>query len=91
MNILTWTILKKTQMLNGCETFAFKYISISCHCMKGRGVNSTCPFSFVSKMLCRASKSFDNLCSTFIIYIICRIDLFTADTFQSKKEGNDKE
>ena len=26
MNILTWTILKKTQLLNGCETFAFKYI-----------------------------------------------------------------
>ena len=26
-NILTWTILKKTQILNGCETFAFKYIS----------------------------------------------------------------
>ena len=26
MNILTWTILKKTQILNGCETFAFKYI-----------------------------------------------------------------
>ena len=25
MNILTWTILKKTQILNGCETFAFKY------------------------------------------------------------------
>ena len=25
MNILTWTLLKKTQMLNGCETFAFKY------------------------------------------------------------------
>ena len=28
MNILTWTILKKTQILNGCETFAFKYIYI---------------------------------------------------------------
>ena len=27
MNILTWTILKKTQILNGCETFAFKYIT----------------------------------------------------------------
>ena len=27
MNILTWTILKKTQILNGCETFAFKYRS----------------------------------------------------------------
>ena len=26
MNILTWTILKKTHILNGCETFAFKYI-----------------------------------------------------------------
>ena len=26
MNILTWTILKKTQILNGCDTFAFKYI-----------------------------------------------------------------
>ena len=26
MNILTWTILKKTQIVNGCETFAFKYI-----------------------------------------------------------------
>ena len=26
MNILTWTILKKTQILNGCETFGFKYI-----------------------------------------------------------------
>ena len=26
MNILTWTILKKTQILNGCETFALKYI-----------------------------------------------------------------
>ena len=25
MNNLTWTILKKTQILNGCETFAFKY------------------------------------------------------------------
>ena len=25
MNILTETILKKTQILNGCETFAFKY------------------------------------------------------------------
>ena len=25
MNILTWAILKKTQILNGCETFAFKY------------------------------------------------------------------
>ena len=28
MNILTWSILKKTQILNGCETFAFKYMSI---------------------------------------------------------------
>ena len=28
MNILTWTILKNTQILNGCETFAFKYICI---------------------------------------------------------------
>ena len=26
INILTWTILKKIQILNGCETFAFKYI-----------------------------------------------------------------
>ena len=26
MNSLIWTILKKTQILNGCETFAFKYI-----------------------------------------------------------------
>ena len=26
-NILTWTILKKIQILNGCETFAFKYIT----------------------------------------------------------------
>ena len=26
MNILTWTILKKTQIVNGCETFAFKYM-----------------------------------------------------------------
>ena len=26
-DILTRTILKKTQILNGCETFAFKYIS----------------------------------------------------------------
>ena len=26
INILTWTILKKTQILNGCKTFAFKYI-----------------------------------------------------------------
>ena len=26
MNILAWTILKNTQILNGCETFAFKYI-----------------------------------------------------------------
>ena len=26
MKILTWTILKKTQIFNGCETFAFKYI-----------------------------------------------------------------
>ena len=26
MNSLTWAILKKTQILNGCETFAFKYI-----------------------------------------------------------------
>ena len=26
MNILTWTILKKAQILNGCETFAFKYM-----------------------------------------------------------------
>ena len=26
MNILTWTILKKAQVLNGCETYAFKYI-----------------------------------------------------------------
>ena len=26
MNILTWIILKKTQILNGCKTFAFKYI-----------------------------------------------------------------
>ena len=25
INILTWTILKKIQILNGCETFAFKY------------------------------------------------------------------
>ena len=24
-HILTWTILKKIQILNGCETFAFKY------------------------------------------------------------------
>ena len=27
MNILAWTILKNTQILNGCETFAFKYIN----------------------------------------------------------------
>ena len=27
-NILTWTILKKIQILNGCETFAFKYICL---------------------------------------------------------------
>ena len=26
LNILIWTILKKTQILNGCKTFAFKYI-----------------------------------------------------------------
>ena len=26
LNVLTWTILKKIQILNGCETFAFKYI-----------------------------------------------------------------
>ena len=26
MKILTWTILKKTQIFKGCETFAFKYI-----------------------------------------------------------------
>ena len=26
MKILTWTILKKTQIFNSCETFAFKYI-----------------------------------------------------------------
>ena len=26
MNILTWTMLKKKQILHGCETFAFKYI-----------------------------------------------------------------
>ena len=26
MNILTGTMLKKTQISNGCETFAFKYI-----------------------------------------------------------------
>ena len=24
-NILTWTILKKIQISNGCETFAFTY------------------------------------------------------------------
>ena len=34
MNILTWTILKKTQILNGCETFAFKYISVVFHYFK---------------------------------------------------------
>ena len=28
MDILTWTILKKTQILNGCKTFAFKYIHV---------------------------------------------------------------
>ena len=28
INILTWTILKKIQILHGCETFAFKYIYI---------------------------------------------------------------
>ena len=26
MNILAWSILKKTQILNGCEIFAFKYM-----------------------------------------------------------------
>ena len=26
INILTWTILKKRQILNGCKTFAFKYM-----------------------------------------------------------------
>ena len=25
INILTWTILKKIQILNGCDFFAFKY------------------------------------------------------------------
>ena len=30
MNILTLSILKKTQILNGCETFAFKYIFSLC-------------------------------------------------------------
>ena len=30
MNILTWTKLNKAQILNGCETFAFKYM-----CKKG--------------------------------------------------------
>ena len=29
INSLTWAILKKTQLLNGCETFAFKYINES--------------------------------------------------------------
>ena len=29
MNILTWAILKKTKILNGCETFAFKYIKLA--------------------------------------------------------------
>ena len=29
MNILTSTILQKTQILNGCETFAFKYILLT--------------------------------------------------------------
>ena len=28
INILTWTIVKKLQILNGCETFAFKYITL---------------------------------------------------------------
>ena len=27
INILTWTKLKKIQISNGCETFAFKYIT----------------------------------------------------------------
>ena len=36
MNLLTWTILKKTQILNGCETFAFKYIYIFT-CLAGEG------------------------------------------------------
>ena len=26
INLLTWTILKKIQILNGCKTFAFKYM-----------------------------------------------------------------
>ena len=33
INILTWTILKKIQILNGCETFAFKYINEMIKCV----------------------------------------------------------
>ena len=29
MNILTWTILKKTQILNGCETFDVRSLNTS--------------------------------------------------------------
>ena len=36
MNILTWTILKKTQILNGCETFAFKYKYFACKSLANR-------------------------------------------------------
>ena len=38
--------------------------------MASRGVKFNLPLAFVSKMLYRGSKSFDNLCSTFIIYSI---------------------
>ena len=29
MNILTWTMLKKKQIIHGCETFAYKYILLT--------------------------------------------------------------
>ena len=40
-----------------------------------RGVKFHSPVAFGSKILCRASKSFDNLCSTFLIYSISEKNL----------------
>ena len=37
INILTRTILKKIQILNGCETFAFKYMSDPGAAINGSG------------------------------------------------------
>ena len=66
MNILTWTILKKTQILNGCETFAFKYKS--CFIVFHPHINHVLKQTYIILNICRI-----------ILYVYC-ISVFSLYT-----------